>query len=211
MLNPSGKLPLPTPGFVASYISKFDSSQVAVERALSKLFTLFPNNDNLEDVLLKVVALNDLYRTGILATTQVAEHIFHLNIDPAIRAGQPQAVQMIARVSLSKGPRNNYSFATKYCSWHNSADYPIYDSFVDQMLWGYKKQDNFNNFHRQDLWQYERFKSIIVHFRDYYNLASFSIRDIDKFLWLAGQKYYPAPWSKPANNQIQESSDQSSD
>ena len=204
----TSKLPSPTPDLVASYIRKFDDSQTTVERALSKLFTLFPNNDNPEDVLLKVVALNDLYRTGILATSQVANHIFRLNIDGEIRAGRPEAVQMIARVQLGKSTRNNYSFATKYCAWHNPASYPIYDSFVDQMLWGYKKQDRFDNFHRQDLCQYDRFTKVMLHFRDYYNLTSFSIKDIDKFLWLAGNDYYPASWKKTISEKSKESFDQ---
>jgi len=189
MLN-TPKLPLPTPDLVALYIRKFDDSQITVERALSKLFTLFPNNDNLEDVLLKVVALNDLYRTGILGTSQVADHIFHLNIDAAIKAGRPEVVQMIARVQFGKSIRNNYSFATKYCAWHNPANYPLYDSYVEQMLWGYKKQERFDNFHRQDLLQYDRFTQVMLHFRDYYDLTSFSIKDIDKFLWLAGKEDY---------------------
>ena len=64
------------------------------------------------------------------------------------------------------------------------------------MLWGYKKQDRFDNFNRQDLWQYSDFKNVMLHFRNYYNLASFSIKDIDKFLWLAGNDYYPASWKK---------------
>ena len=204
MTNTSDNLPSPTPELVASYIQKFDDSQAIVERALSKLFTQFPNNNNPEDVLLKVVTLNSLYTTGILATSQVADHIFHLNIDPEIRAGRPEAVQMVAHVQLGKSTRNNYSFATKYCAWHNPASYPIYDSFVDQMLWGYKKQDRFDNFNRQDLWQYSHFKNVLLHFRNYYNLASFSIKDIDKFLWLAGNDFYPAPWKKQISEKSKE-------
>lgn len=145
------------------------------------------------------MVLNDLYRTGIWAISQVADHIYNLNIGEAIKAGLPETVQMIARVPLAKGTRNFYSFATKYCAWHNPASYHIYDSFVDQMLWGYKKQDRFDEFHRQDLWQYVRFKSVILRFRDHYNLSSFSFKDIDKFLWLAGKDYYPAFWEKPKN------------
>src|SRR5206468_1151652 len=111
-------------------------------------------NTSLEDILLKVVALNDLYRTGILATYRVAEHIFQLNIDPLLEAGQSEAVARIARVQLGTVARNNYSFATKYCAWHNPDAYPIYDSYVDNLLWGYKKQDQFDTFQRQALRQY---------------------------------------------------------
>lgn len=44
---------------------------------MARRFGLFPENTRLEEVLLKVVALNDLYRTGILATCPVAEN-YHL-------------------------------------------------------------------------------------------------------------------------------------
>jgi hypothetical protein len=202
------ELPSPTPDLVVSYVQKFDDSQATVERALSKLFTLFPNNDKPEDVLLKVITLNALYSTGILATFKVAEHIFRLNIDAEIRAGLPGAVHRIAHVQLGENTRNNYSFATKYCAWHNPISYPIYDSFIDQMLWGYKKQDRFDNFYRQDLWQYDRFTKIMFHFRDHYNLTAYSIKDIDKFLWLAGYNYFPPSWKKPISELSAESNDQ---
>jgi hypothetical protein len=196
MPRKSIRLPLLTSDLVASYVHKFDSSQATVEQALTKLFALFPANDNPTEVLIKVVALNDLYRTGILATAQVADHIFRLDIDAAIKDGKPEAVHRIARVQLDKGTRNNYSFATKYCAWHNSDSYPIYDGFVSQMLWEYRKQDHFDKFDRQDLGQYERFKNVLLRFRSHYQLESFSVKDIDKFLWLAGKEHSPAPWQK---------------
>ena len=123
-------------------------------------------------MLLKVVTLNHLYGTGILATSKVAEHIYHLNIDSKIHNGQPEAVHLIAKVQLGKQIRNNYSFATKYCAWHNPNGFPIYDNYVDQMLWGYAKQDHFEPFKRLDLWNYGSFQKIILRFLDYYNLVS---------------------------------------
>lgn len=191
-------LPAPTPDLVQSYVRRYDAAQGPVDRALAKLFGLFPENTRLEDVLLKVVALNDLYRTGILATYQVAEHIVQLDIDPPIWAGAEEAVARIAHVRLGGKVRNNYSFATKYCSWHKPDDYPIYDSFVDQMLWGYRKQDAFTAFQRQALWNYREFKRVLTRFREHYGLSAFSPRDIDKFLWLAGKEFYPPAWSQAA-------------
>lgn len=194
------RLPAPTPDLVQSYIRRFDETQAIVEHALSKLFHLFPENTALEDVLLKVVALNDLYRTGILATSKVAEHILQLNIDPLLKAGASEAVDRIARIQLGNKARNNYSFATKYCAWHNPKDYPIYDSFVEQMLWGYRKRDQFSPFQRQALWKYQEFKRVITRFREHYHLSAFALKDIDKFLWLAGKKYYPPAWERPAGS-----------
>jgi len=187
-------IPYPTKDLVQSYIQQFDQTYTVVEQALTKLFQLFPDNTAFEDVLLKVIVLNDLYRTAIWATYKVADNIVSLGIDPLIREGRPEAVDLIAHVRLGDKTRNNYSFATKYCAWHNSSAYPIYDGFVDKMLWAYSKQDKFDKFLRQDLWKYDRFKRVVSNFRSYYDLSTYDLKDIDKFLWLAGKTYFPSSW-----------------
>ena len=196
MKTKAPQLPYPTEDLVRSYISQFDEDNVVVEKTLSKLFGLFPENTAPEDVLLKVVVLNDLYRTGILATYKVAQHILALNVDPLLKAREADVIELIANVRLGSKIRNNYSFATKYCSWHHPVDYPIYDSFVEQMLWSYRKQDNFSSFRRQDLYNYGHFKQAMADFREHYGLSMFTLKDIDKFFWMAGQKYFPAPWQQ---------------
>ncbi|HLY28770.1 MAG TPA: hypothetical protein VKQ72_20665 [Aggregatilineales bacterium] len=189
------QLPVPTEELVQSYIQQFNQSEDVVEQALSKLFGLFRTNTVHDEVLLKVVALNALYGTGILATRKVAEHIVSLKIDPGLGAGQTEVVHRIARIEIAGKNRNNYSFATKYCSWHNPIHYPIFDSFVEEMLWGYRKRDGFSSFQRQDLWQYSQLKQAIEDFRTHYGLSMFDLKDIDKFLWLAGKAIFPREWS----------------
>jgi hypothetical protein len=183
------RLPKPTPARVMSYIQRFDKEEDGVERTLTKLFRLCPKNTVLEDVLFKVVMLNALYHTSIFSPHGVAKHILWLKIDAQLQAGQSQAVDLIASVRLGKRERYNYSFATKYCSWHNREAYPIYDKRVDAILWGYKKQDHFAAFQRQDLWEYDEFKRVIMAFRTHYNLGAFDFKDLDKFLWLASSDY----------------------
>jgi len=112
-MSSTPQLPVPTEDVVKAYINQFDQSQTPVERALSKLFGLFPANTVLDEVLLKVVALNTLYVTGILATYKVAEHIVSLDVDPLLNARRPEVVHQIAKVPLGDKIRNNYSFATK--------------------------------------------------------------------------------------------------
>jgi len=75
----------------------------------------------------------------------------------------------------------------------NPSAYPIYDGFVDQILWTYNKQDKFDTFLRQDSWKYHRFRQIVDNFRMHYELTEFDLKDIDKFLWLAGKDYYSFP------------------
>jgi hypothetical protein len=187
---PTVPLPKPTPARVVSYIQRFDKEEGGIERTLTKLFRRCPKNTTLEDVLLKVVILNALYHTSIFSAHEVAKHILRLKIDAWLQAGQSEAVDLIARVQLGKKERYNYSFATKYCSWHNREAYPIYDKHVDAILWGYRKQDQFAEFQRQDLWEYDEFKHVIMTFRTHYKLEAFDFKDLDKFLWLASQDYY---------------------
>ena len=187
-------LPVPTPEAINARIRQYDREQEGIERALSKLFTTFTGNIVYENVLLKVVALNALYGTGILAVHQVAQHICNSNIDSMLVAGNPDVVEKVAIVQIGSKFRNNYSFASKYCSWHNSDAYPIYDSYVANILWAYSKQDTknaFDSFYRYEAWSYRRFKEIILKFQSHYNLSDFSLKDIDKYLWLTGKEIFP--------------------
>ena len=176
---------------IESRLQEFDATELDAERTLEKLFRLYPSNTIFEDVLPKVLVLNHQYSTGILATAHVARHIVSKQIDPLLRQGNPDVVGQIAVVQLRVKPRNNYSFATKYCAWHNPCAYPIYDSFVERMLWTYRKQDGFCSFQKQDLWEYGRFRQIVESFRTYYGLTAYTLKEIDKFLCAPGQVHFP--------------------
>lgn len=183
-------LPQPTIDLVEKYGHKFDTDRntVVVEEAIARLISSFPRNDEFPDVLLKVTAINRLYSTNIYAVVAIAEHIASLNIDAFLVDGDPNAVEQIARIRL-KGTvkeRRNYSFASKYCSWHNQAAYPIYDSRARSTLWAYKQQDKFHNFSSADLWcenGYRKYREIVDAFRLFYGLEKMSFKTVDKFLY----------------------------
>jgi hypothetical protein len=182
----------PTLDLVTAACEKFDKENLIIEQALKELFNQYPHNSDLSRVLLKVVALNRLYSTQILAVMDVAQHI-HRNaqdIDSALAAGSPQIVDKIARVTIgvSGKERRNLSFATKYCSWHNPESYPIWDSRVDKYLWALQKQDHFAPFFKAnaDLWDYPKFREVIIAFRNFYGLGSSTFKETDKFLWSEG-------------------------
>lgn len=185
------KLKQPIPELVREYVSKFDdlSSQTGqTDLALRKLFASLPGNAELGDVLLKTSTLNALYATNIFAIYQVAKHIHNLQIDTRLAAQDPTLVEAIAQVQLSNGKkRRNYSFATKYCSWHSPETFPIYDGFVDNLLWRYAQRDSFfggEQLGRYEFWNdYPTFARTMFSFRYYYNLQQFTLRQIDKFLW----------------------------
>jgi hypothetical protein len=127
----------PSPELVRHYIGLFDGDPTSgpSDRALSRLFAQFRANTDIEEVLLKVATLNSLYNTNIFSVAAVADQIVSLDIDPRLAEGSPEIVEEIAVVRLGTHLRRNYSFATKYCSWHAPNHYPIYDNLVERLLW----------------------------------------------------------------------------
>jgi hypothetical protein len=183
-------LPFVTLDLARRYVGKFDADPRvgAPDRALTDLISKFPSNDQVESVLLKVSALNGLYSTNIFAVTDVAIHISKLGIDPLLAEGSLEAVDRIAWVELGGKRRRNYSFATKYCNWHASQHYPVYDMIVDELLWLYKQKNGFAHFRRMDLLDYSRFKQIVDSFRDSQGLSALNYKTMDKFLWSLGKE-----------------------
>jgi hypothetical protein len=135
--------------------------------------------------------VNALYHTCIYALDTVARHIHaHAQeIDAALAAGSHEIVDKIAKVKVQGKVHNFFSFATKYCSWHQPERYPIYDSRVDYYLWSLQQQNSFAAaFTHPHLWDYPKFHKIVVTFRDSHGLSEFTFKEIDKFLYLQGER-----------------------
>jgi hypothetical protein len=184
-------LQIPTPETVKAACERFDRENELIEQTLSELFQQYPRNDDLRHVLLKVVAVNSLYHTCIYALDTVARHIHsHApEIDAALAAGSHEIVDKIAKVRVQGKVHNFFSFATKYCNWHQPEKYPIYDTRVDHYLWTLQQQNAFaKTFQHPHLWDYPKFHSIVVTFRDAHGLSAFTFKQIDKFLYLQGER-----------------------
>ncbi len=199
-------IPTPSPEQVTIYLEKWKNLEnyTAQESSLNKLFhKTYPENKCMDEVLIKVCALNALYSTNIRYLFQVAQHIVDLEIDERLKKGNRSLVQDITKITITKKikndegrnideteikPINYYSFATKYCSHHVPEKYSIYDSYVDKMLWHFQKQ--FSDFKRKELKTYERFAEVIEVFRKKYELDKFSLKQIDQYLWMAGKEAF---------------------
>jgi len=185
----------PTEKLVRQYVKKHNNKEKYrnEDEALAQLFKKFPKNEKMKDIILKVTVVNNMYNTNIFATYQMAEHIRSLDIDEKLRSKCPEVVEDIANLDAGGKKRRHYSFATKYCHNHDSENYPIYDKYVDKMLWEYhnnKKQNGFCRFHRNELKNYGRLKEILNNFREYYGLTQFSLKEIDNFLWGYGKELF---------------------
>ena len=176
----------PTAAQVKAACARFDQEHSLSEETLAELFQQFPSNEDLRHVLLKVVAVNSLYHSCIHAVEAVARHIHsHADaIDAALRDGSPDAVDLIANITHEGKRHNFFSFATKYCSWHDPEKYPIYDTRIDSYLWTMHNQIPFGGFNHPELWNYSKFCRIMTAFRDSLGLQEFSFKELDKFIYL---------------------------
>ncbi len=190
---------------IDTYLTAYDNRSAKVTKlALSELAQVFPKNDDLNQVIIKVTAVDGLYSTGVRFISDglygVAQHIVSLNIDERLSQCLPDVVNEIALTGLGK---NIYSFASKYCSIHAPKEYPILDWYVAKLLWGYTKQERFVDFKSETRFfeavytDYRQYKGVIEAFRTKYGLEKYNFSDLDKFLWLYGNEMYPLAPPKP--------------
>ncbi len=199
------KIPKPSIAQVKKYISKWEKLEnyVAQENALNKLFhEKIPQNKKIDEVLIKVATLNDFYSTNIFSIYSVAKHIHSLNIDKNLKNGDESIVSKIQKVHVKRKLKNFYSFASKYCSHHNSKDFSIYDSYVDRILRYFRKEHRFYQFENDDLKEYKSFKKVMFEFRKFYGLESFNLKEIDRYLWLLGKEMFPKSYGKKASSSV---------
>ena len=182
----------PTLDYVCSQIEEFEAENKDVEKALRDLVDHFPSNTDTSQVLLKVVAINTLYGTQIRDVLTATNRIIECKIEERVKDGDAGVVDQIATMHFNGKLRYNYSFATKYCSWHQPDLYPLYDSRVAFCLNAYNSQDHFATFTQDGLWKYETFRNVICAFRNHYGLTSFTFKKLDEFLFQIGNRYFDA-------------------
>jgi hypothetical protein len=110
--------------------------------------------------------------------------------------GSSEIVDTIAAVTISATGKKrwNYSFASKYCSWHKQGSYPIWDSRVKAYLtWLKQKPSGSFIVKNPDSWKnYREFVDVVNKVRKVYDLGALSFKQIDKFLYTEGEKLIAA-------------------
>ena len=159
--------------------------------ALDALFSAYPKNTCSWQVLLKVTALNALYKTRIMNVYPVVETILGVGrkLDSLISRCDPAAVDLTKMVKFEKRDKtiNFFSFASKYCHFHRPDRYPIYDQYVDAALRKLRRDKKLafesDALNRES---YAPFKSLVDAFIGRY-AAGCSYDAADKFLWRMGK------------------------
>ena len=194
MRKPLQNIETPCPEQVQYYLDAWDKQEnyVLQENALDKLFfETYPNNTDINDILIKASSLNDFYSTNIFSIFAVAKHIHSLNIDSRLREGDLSLVDDIAEITIGGKQKCFYSFASKYCSHHEPTLFPIYDFYVERVLIHFRQVDVFCDFQNEDLKQYPKFMAVLDAFQQHYGLMEYNKKDLDRYLWQLGKRYFP--------------------
>jgi hypothetical protein len=170
-------------------IAAFDNDKetALAESTIQELVSTYPNNQAVEHILLKVLAINALYHTRVLDIDlqPLANHIKTISeLDLRLKAGTPDVVDAIWKSTRTR--RHYFSFATKFCSWHNQEAYAIYDLNVWEALAAYRRKDERFTFRDAECETYSGFIAVVRRFQKAYDLDRYTLKSVDKFLWGVG-------------------------
>lgn len=160
-------------------------------RLIEDVLKKYPNNKTIEDVACKIAVIDFTNSTNLrqnkINLYTLAKIITNINFDAKVAKGDVSLVSDI----ISRCPVKLYSFASKYCCYHNTFlynrdDYSIYDSVVKKHLPDYateklpasKWRKNFN---------YETFNQYIGDLLDEYGITAATEpqrrRLFDHYVW----------------------------
>jgi hypothetical protein len=158
----------------------------------------FPLHNDLNTIAMKIAVIDVTNSTHLsqykskLSLYDLAKLILEIpNFDKRLEKGDPELVNIIAR---NIGAVNMFSFASKYCTYHNVEvygrdDYSIFDGIVKNTLPYYIPGLTIN---RIDKWRvnydYESFNECVGKLLDENNIhIPFRRRKFDHFLWYANR------------------------
>ena len=155
--------------------------------AMFKICKQYPNNNNLEEVLIKCAVIDNFSSTNVFDLYKMADSIVRKNINEKLKNGDPSLVDDIAKVEIGGKERNFYSFASKYCHYHDYEHFAIYDSYVAKVLCAFP--NDFRKIKEEELREkYETFIEVLNDFNNCFKLE-LSYKNLDKYLWRLGRWY----------------------
>ena len=202
------KMIIPTKPEIEKWINIWNSNEEYQHNSSSvaNLFKTFPKNNNVDEVMAKLAALDSLYTTHAKYLFYMAKNITLIeNVDERINSGDLTVVNEIANFQYiddnKEGNRNQYSLATKFCSFSNPKVYSIYDKWVKEVLVDLYETDPYldlttlSSKKRTNLRKlleskdYLVFDKIMQCFREKYSdvFEGMPKMELDKYLWLAGK------------------------
>jgi hypothetical protein len=166
-----------------------------INESLGKLFSSLSDEENKNEVSIKVAALNQLYSTSIQYIKPVVAKIVseikqnhselggdsYLNLIDKIAS-----IEWISETTGKSYKRKNLSFASKYVHFLSKRHVPIYDSYIWLVMVAYLKEKDVK-INLTAPKSYSKFYNYFSEFKESYSLESYSNYQIDKFLWQYGK------------------------
>ena len=184
---------------VAELFEEIPNSQI-IDKTINNAISKYRNNNNQSNVYIKVVLINVLYKTAIINTPKLANHIFNKckEIDKKLKKGDISVIDdirhghKIGTNGESKKERDFYSFATKYAHFHNPKAFPICDNRVIRLLAQANRQLLFydSKFSQKGLRDYQKYKSVIDSLAERLCISGWGYKKIDQGLWLWARNLY---------------------
>lgn len=167
---------------------------------ITRCLTKFPLNTDPDLVAMKVGLIDITNSTHLsqhksrISMVELAEVISSIpNIDERIAAGDPEVVNEIAR---SNGNINLFSFASKYCCYHNRNlygrdDYSILDTVLKEYLPRYFDDVTRNQIQKwQDGYKYKSYNDYITEKLDELGITVENRkRKFDHYIWYKNRKH----------------------
>jgi len=161
---------------------------------ITDAFRKFPFNTELAVVPMKIGLIDITNSTNIsrykskISAVELAECIISIkDIDERIKAGDPEVVNEIAK---SNGKINLFSFASKYCCYHNKNvyekdDYSILDTILKDSLPQYFDDITTGEIKKwQNSFNYKEYNNFITRKLDELGITlEFRKRKFDHFVW----------------------------
>lgn len=177
-------------GKIVAETDNYGPEMEMIARCLHK----FPDNTDPDVVAMKVGLIDITNSTHLsqhkskISMVELSSIIASIpDIDARIKAGDPEVVNLIAR---SNGKINLFSFASKYCCYHNRNlyerdDYSILDTVLKDYLPRYFGDVTRNQIQRwQDSFNYKAYNDYITRKLDELGITvEFRKRKFDLFVW----------------------------
>ena len=177
-----------------------DPSYGPEEELINTFFNKYPANTDKTIVAAKVAIIDTTNSTNIsrykskISLCDVAQIIVGIeDFDKRVKSGDVKLVEEIARTSKEKYNINLFSFASKYCCYHNvhvykRDDYSIFDNIVKKNLPAHCGEKFKITMNKIDTWRnkidYKSFNDLIGELLDDKKIAIPNRRRaFDHFLW----------------------------
>ena len=195
-------------GYLSAPVENIEKVEVSVQNdpiygrngdELEHFLGMFPANNDYDTVIHKILLIDYTNSTNLRLYRKKGTSVFSLadqivahsqEVDQMIQSGAPEAVRLIAGF----GTVNLFSFATKYCCYHNTLcygedDYSIYDNIVADVIPNYLDIRRFYISQCRVKKDYLEFKRIIDTLISVHGLQAVSQirRKMDHFLWFSNR------------------------